>query len=291
MNASNEHPIHVLLVTGELTAEHDPKVNQLLRRLLESTGRFKVKITEEFRGATGETLAPYDLVLINYDGDPLPMGRWPDPITFGQQAESALLHFVESGKGVIFYHSSVWSAPWPPEFLKMMGGYCDPKGGSRKNPRLDFPITFQNRNHAITSGLPETLDLVTEDLFAGPVWHPEAQVEILATAFDSADDYHDMSPHLIPTMPSPDTITNMNEDQAVAWTNHYGQGRVCVITIGHGIDTIRRPTFVALVCRAAEWAATGKVTIPPPDLRGDNRRRVWPYYSDLTIVEYSSLVP
>ena len=41
------------------------------------------------------------------------------------------------------------------------------------------------------------------------------------------------------------------------------------------------------MCRAAEWAATGKVTIEPPNLSGENRRRVWPYYADIMIGEYS----
>jgi len=41
MKTSTEKRIQVLLITGELTGEHDPKVNSLLRRMLESTSRFK----------------------------------------------------------------------------------------------------------------------------------------------------------------------------------------------------------------------------------------------------------
>ena len=37
-----------------------------LRKALETTGRFEVRIVEEFRGAGPETLAPYDLVVLNY---------------------------------------------------------------------------------------------------------------------------------------------------------------------------------------------------------------------------------
>jgi len=291
MQPSGRRLIHVLLITGELTGEHDPKVNQYLRRLLESTGRFKVKITEEFRGATDETLAAYDLVLINYDGDPKPLGTWPEAVKFGARAENALLDFVRAGKGVIFYHSSVFAAPWPPEFLKMMGGYCDPEQGSRKNPRLDFPVTICDHDHPITAGLGKEFNLVQEDLFAGVLWHPEAKPVVLATAFDDEREYHDMSPHLAAMMPPAELIKDMSQDQPVAWTHGYGKGRVFVVTIGHGIDTIRRPGFVALFCRAAEWTATGEVTIPPPDLRGDNRRRAWPYYTDISIVEYSSMLP
>lgn len=60
--------LNILLITGIVTDEHDPKVNPMIRMILESTGRFNVKITEEFTGATSETLAKYDAVFINYDG-------------------------------------------------------------------------------------------------------------------------------------------------------------------------------------------------------------------------------
>ena len=51
---SSGNVINALIVTGQLSLEHDPKTSNLLRRLLESTGRFKVKITEEFRGCTAK---------------------------------------------------------------------------------------------------------------------------------------------------------------------------------------------------------------------------------------------
>ena len=58
----------VLIVSGIVTSEHDPKVNRMIKRILESTGRFEVRITEEFRGANDETIEGYDAVLVNYDG-------------------------------------------------------------------------------------------------------------------------------------------------------------------------------------------------------------------------------
>jgi uncharacterized protein len=283
--------IQVLLITGQLSGEHDPKVNQYLRRMLESTGRFKVKITEEFRGATAETLAPYDLALLNYDGDFPFSGH--DPISLGHQAEQALLDFVRSGKGVIFHHSAIWNSAWPKEFHQLMGGYCDPNLGSRKNPRLDFEVKVSNSNHPITAGLEPSWNTVQEDFFAGIDWHPEAKTEVLETIFDDVKAYKNMPPHIAFMIPKegPEHMKDVNQDNPVAWINRYGKGRAFVITIGHGIDTIRRPGFVGLYCRAAEYAATGEVTIPPPDLKGENRRRAWPYYSPLSVVEYSSLIP
>ncbi len=287
----NNELIHVLLITGQLSIEHDPKTSLLLRRMLESTGRFKVKITEEFRGATDETLSQYDLAILNYDGE-FP-GSGHDAIPLGESAEQALLAFVQSGKGIIFHHSAIWSTPWPKEFLRLMGGWCDINDGGRKNPWTEFPVKTSNSTHPITAGLERTWNTVQEDLFAGLVWHPGAQIEVLATCFDDVEGYRNIQPHAAFMVPKsgPDTMRDVNTDIPVAWTNRFGEGRVFVLTIGHGPDTIRRPGFVGLYCRAAEWAATGQVTLPPPDLKGENRRRAWPYYSDLSVVEYSSLIP
>jgi len=284
-------PIQTLIITGQLSGEHDPKVNRMLRRMLESTGRFQVKITEEFRGATAETLAPYDLAFLNYDGDFPFSGH--DAIPLGRQAEQALVDFVRSGKGIVFYHSSIFSTPWPPEFQRMMGGYCDPNLGSRKNAILAFPVKISNRTHPITAELEPSFHTSQDDFFAGVVWHPDAKVEPLATFFDDLEGYRNMPKHIAFMIPpeGPEKMKGVNEDWPIAWTNRYGDGRVFVITIGHGIDTIRRPGFVGLCCRGAEWAATGEVTLPPPDVKGENRRRAWPYYSPITVVEYSAMMP
>jgi uncharacterized protein len=283
--------IRTLIVTGQLSPEHDPNTSRMLRRMLESTGRFSVKITEEFRGATAETVSHYDLVILNYDGDFPFTGR--DPVPLGPQAEKALLEAVRARKGVIFHHSAVWTSPWPEEFLPLMGGYCAPELGSRKNPILDFEVKVHDNRHPITQGIGGSWITVQEDLFANPAWHPGAQVEVLATVYDDLAGYERVPPHLAFMIPEagPQTMKGVNEDQPVAWTNRFGEGRVFVISIGHGIDTFRRPDFVALYCRAAEWTATGEVTLAPPDRNGENRRNAWPHYTALSIVEASNLLP
>lgn len=283
--------IDVLLITGQLSIEHDPKTSQLLRRMLESTGRFKVKITEEFRGATAETLSHYDLAILNYDGE-FPGSGHP-AISLGESAEQALLDFVRSGKGIIFNHSAIWNTPWPQDFHRLMGGWCDINAGSRKNPWTEFPVKISNPDHPITTNLEKSWNTVQEDLFAGLIWHPDAKVEVLATCFDDVEGYRHIQPHAAFMVPKsgPETMRDVNKDQPVAWINRYGEGRVFVLTIGHGPDTIRRPGFVGLYCRAAEWAATGNVTLPPPDIKGENRRRAWPYYCEISVVEYSALIP
>src|SRR5450432_2246893 len=93
--------IQTLIVTGQNTAGHDWRATTpILRKILEDTGRFEVRVTEEFRGAGPETLAPYDLVVLNYYEKKQPALKW------GERAEKALIDYVRAGKGLVVYHFS-----------------------------------------------------------------------------------------------------------------------------------------------------------------------------------------
>src|SRR3954454_16891819 len=89
--------LQVLIITGQ--NGHDWRATTpVLRKILEDTKRFEVHVTEEFRGAGPETLAPYDLVVLNYYDGNKPAQRW------GAHADTALLEFVRSGKGLVVHH-------------------------------------------------------------------------------------------------------------------------------------------------------------------------------------------
>jgi type 1 glutamine amidotransferase len=73
-------------------------------------------------------------------------------------------------------------------------------------------------------------------------------------------------------------MVGVNSFQPVAWTNKYGKGRVFAMTIGHDMETWRRVSYLTLLCRGVEWAATGKITIQPPDRVEENRFKKWPFF-------------
>src|SRR3954464_14925271 len=61
--------LNALIVTGHDHFHHRWRAaSGILRDRLEATGRFAVKVSEEFRGATAATLEGYDVVLLNYYG-------------------------------------------------------------------------------------------------------------------------------------------------------------------------------------------------------------------------------
>lgn len=277
--------LKVLLITGKVTKEHSPRVNGMLKQLLEATGRFSVKVTEEFRGATDATLEGYDALLINYDGK-----DWPNddnPPLWGKSAEQAIFNFVRQGKGAVFYHSSIWCDPgWPEEYRKLMGGYVSMDNYGRRNPRGDFPVTVVP-GHPITEGVPPMWDTLGEDLFTGLQWHPQADIEVLATAFDDIEAYREANfpaPHQAAMVPEGglEALPGVDEDTPVMWLNRYGEGRVFVCSIGHYIETIRRRPFCALFTRGVEWAGSGEVTIPVIASTGEERLLDWPYYDGTT---------
>jgi hypothetical protein len=48
------------------------------------------------------------------------------------------------------------------------------------------------------------------------------------------------------------------------WTVDYGKGRVFTTALGHDVEQVQTPAFMTTFARGAEWAATGKVTLPIP---------------------------
>src|SRR3981081_4227759 len=81
--------LQALIITGQ--NGHDWKgTTPILKQALEDTGRFEVRVTEEFRGAGPETLAPYDLVVLNYMERGRPELRW------GEKTDGGFLDYVRS---------------------------------------------------------------------------------------------------------------------------------------------------------------------------------------------------
>ncbi len=284
----------ILIISGYVSMDHDPRVSEWLRTMLESCGRFDVYITEDFYGCTAETLESYDAVIVNTSG----FNRDMKFVGWGKAAEKALVDFVKSGKGAIFYHgSAMMGNRMSAEYLDMIGVDFDHDKGFRKSPKLDMVVDF-HYGSPITDGLaPASWGTPCDDLFVPVGIVPTAEnVQVLATVYDALEDYDDskMQKHILQVFNEKGEayadLPNINQDQPVAWTNSYGEGRVFCCSIGHGPDTIRRAPFVALMCRGVEWACSGEVTIDPPDLQFENRFRVWPYYLDVTTRDIARLM-
>jgi len=230
--------IQALIITGQ--NGHDWRATTpVLRGVLEATGKFEVRVTEEFRGAGPEALAPYDVVILNYYESRKPELRW------GERAETALVNYVRGGKGLVIYHFSMAAFDGWTEFEKMCGGNWRPNNGHH-SARHDFTVQIKDSDHPITRGLQALYPQANDELYANLRWQPEGSYHVLATAWDDHALYR---PNEKQAIPGPGL------NQPMLWTVDYGKGRVFVTALGHDPDAMKSAVFTTSLTRGTEWAA------------------------------------
>ena len=242
--------IQVLILTGQ---DKHPwrETTPYLREILSQTGRFEVRVAEEFRNGNLETLVPYDVAILNYSDEKLDIPSW-SPAT-----KAALLAFVRSGKGLVVYHHSAASFQDWEEFEKLLGCVWRTVGSHHSSVH-DYRVDIRDTEHPITRGLSSFM-AKTDELYAGLKCRSEGEFHVLATGWDDHSLYVAKPREPLPTGPS--------RDEPLLWTVGYGSGRVFATMLGNDMRAVRTPGFVATFVRGTEWAATGAVTIaPPPEL-------------------------
>lgn len=238
----------VLILSGR--NNHDWRASTAhLRRILEATGRFDVRVTEEPAGLTRETLRPYHVLVSDYCGP-----RW------GAQAEDAVAAFVRQGKGLVAVHAAsypfgimpvlgskmgrtdVREEPWS-EWEKMLGArWQDGEKRTGHSRRHVFEVEWTETAHPIAANLPAKFK-VSDELYSRFVLSPS--IRVLARAYDSPDQ------------------KGTGAREPILWTNAYGQGRVFHTALGHDVPAMMAQGFIDSFARGVEWVATGLVTLPP----------------------------
>jgi len=247
--AADAPKIQTLIITGQNV--HDWRgVEEPLRKALEATGRFETRIVEEFRGAGPETLAPYDLVILNYYDKRKPELRW------GERADNALLEFVKSGKGLVVYHFALAAFDGWQDYEKICAGNWRPNNGQHSAAH-DFKVEIKDDTHPVTRGLKKMFVQPKDELYANLKWQPADTYHVLATAWDDHSLYRNAK------QPTPGAGIN----EPMLWTTTWGKGRVFVTALGHDVPAVSTTPFIVTFTRGAEWAATGAVTLPiPPEM-------------------------
>ncbi len=240
-------PARILIVTGQSDIQyHDWRATTpFLRKALENTGRFEVRVTEEAAGLTREALSRYDAVLLNYNGP-----RW------GSQAEAALEDFVRSGKGLVSFHGVTYG-PLMGTVQQAGGGWEIRDGWAAYKEMLGVSWAPENIGHAVRHAFHVRLTDTEHPISRG--MEPEFTV--------NDELYHKMNHHpgihVIASAFSDPARGGTGKQEPIAWTNAYGQGRTFHMTLGHDVNALYQPAVLTLFARATEWAATGEVTLPP----------------------------
>ena len=261
VTASNPGEIRVLIVDGQ--NNHQWQVTTpVLKDILENTGRFRVNVvTTPPAGVASSTFSPafdsYDVVLSNYNGE-----AWP------QTTRTAFEQFVRGGGGFVVFHAADNAFPEWPEYNRMigLGGWGErnekdgpyirwrdgkivrdatPGPGGSHGRQHEFVIENRAPGHPIMEGLPDRW-LHSRDELYDRLRGPAEDMEVLATAYSD-----------------PGT-GGTGQEEPILMTVRYGEGRVFHTVLGDNILPLANVGFQVTLARGTEWAASGKVTIPPP---------------------------
>ncbi|MCX8108108.1 MAG: ThuA domain-containing protein [Verrucomicrobiae bacterium] len=228
MAAESPSKVRVLIVTGDdVSPAHNwAEVAATTRQILESSGKFEVKVCEDagiFDSAS--SLSRYDLVYFTMYN-----ARTP---TISDQAKENLLNYVKSGKGFVVAHLASASFKEWNEFRNLCGRVWV-MGTSGHGPRSVFKARVVKKDHPITRGISD-FD-VDDELYAK--LQGDAPINVLVEA-DS-----DWS----------------KKTEPLVFTLEYGKGRVFHHTFGHDGKALMTPAVKLIIQRGSEWAATGNVT-------------------------------
>lgn len=257
-------PLQVLLIDGQNNHKWQ-ETSPLIKRILESSGRFRVDVaTSPAKGSPRQEmekfrpdLTKYSAIISNYNGEP-----WSESFKLD------FVNYVKAGGGLVIVHAANNAfGDWPEYNLMIgLGGWGGrneksgpyvryregrvvrenvPGRGGSHGARHEFTVNIIDSQHPITQGLPLKWKHTADELY-DRLRGPAENMTLLAVAY------------------SDQAKGGTGEFEPMIWTLNYGQGRVFHTPMGHDTTALNCAGFATILQRGTEWAATGKVTIPPP---------------------------
>lgn len=235
-----------------------------LKSYLNETGRFAL---DHVRcPAPGEDISTFNPNFKKYD---LIVSIIDDVELWQPEVRKRFEQFISSGGGLVVVHAADNSFPSWPEYNEMigLGGWggrsekdgpyvyynkdgelvrdTSPGRGGHHGAQHSFQVQTRMHEHPIMKGLPEKWMHAKDELYE-QLRGPAKNMDVLATAYASPE------------------FGGSDRHEPILMTIQYGKGRVFHTVLGHSREAMSSVGFITTYQRGAEWAATGKVSIPVP---------------------------
>ncbi|MCY2993006.1 MAG: ThuA domain-containing protein [Planctomycetota bacterium] len=236
-HAADEPPkLRVLIFSG--LNNHDWRsTTPVIKKMFADCVRFApVAVTEDPARLDATTLGQYDVIVSNWTPYPDTKRSWP-PGT-----ETAFLNFVRNGGGFVVIHAAACTFQVWPEFQQLIA-LTWKADYTAHGTYHTFPVSVENREHPIAHGLTDFYS--TDELYHNMVQLVEQPLQVVLKAFSAKEQ------------------AGTGRHEPVLVCTELGRGRGVNLVLGHDAGAMGGG-FRTLLLRSAEWAATGKVTIPPP---------------------------
>jgi type 1 glutamine amidotransferase len=201
----------------------------ILRNILMSTDRFEVRLCEVPEALSAAMVADFELVVLDARG------------VVGGKAETVLQDLIAKGKGVLLTQRGLGAFRNPDLLHRSVGGAGEASAffplvaTSGGNSGVHFVnIKLEKPEHPILRGISRQFR-VADAVSQGMEIPPGA--EVLASVIEDSK--------AVPVLAISSKLP----------------GRVVGVGLGHDASAMHEPEFRAILARAAEWAATGAVTL------------------------------
>lgn len=197
----------------------------IVKEIGERSGLFDTTVTQDVGAFTRQNLKRYDVVMFYTTGE-LPMT---------EAEKSAFINFVRSGHGFVGVHSATDTFYMWEDYLKLIGGYFNDHPWHQK-----VTVDVTAPSDPIVSFLGKSFQ-VDDEIYQFSDFQADTSHVLLKLDDNSVD------------LKNP-RVRRRYYSFPLAWTRHYGKGRVFYTALGHEEAVWKSPWYQQLLLNGIKYA-------------------------------------